>query len=76
MKSKFKVLDWLRGVRDRSAAEEREMSDAERLERLKRKAAPLVTAFLKSCPRVRRRSAVAANVVKEGPAEYRARKRR
>lgn len=51
--SSFKVMPWLRALRDRDAAEEHGCSAEERLARHRREAAPLVEQFLRSHPGVR-----------------------
>ena len=48
MKNGFKVLDWLREVRDRQAAETAQMDIQERLAYGRKQAQPIVRDFLKA----------------------------
>ena len=69
MKSEFKVLPWLRGVRDRYAQETEGLEDAERIERLRRETEAWVRQFVRDRPR----SAAGAEtpaLIRESPVEY------
>jgi hypothetical protein len=75
MKSDFKVLDWVRRVRDRNAGEERNMSVEERSVRLRERAEPLVETFLANHPRARRTPSAKNACVREEAVRYRRRRR-
>ncbi|MBU0679139.1 MAG: hypothetical protein KJ626_13625 [Verrucomicrobia bacterium] len=70
MKSDFKVLEWLRDVRDRQAAETDGMSAKARFEHDRRMARDAVRAFLKKHPEARRAAGQRLHSVAEDPGEY------
>lgn len=68
--TEFKVMPWLRALRDRSAKEQVGLSVDERLRRSRARAAPLTAQFLKRHPEARSRSARELLVVAEERPEY------
>lgn len=70
MRSDFRVLDWLRSVRDRQAAETEGMSAEARFEHDRRLARDVVREFLKNHPNARRAAAPRAHSVAEDRGKY------
>ena len=70
MKNNFKVLPWLRALRDRNAKEEEGMTIKERLRRTRERAQPLMREFLKSHPNVKMAESPRSTVVAEKHAHY------
>ena len=70
MTSEFKVMPWLRALRDKSAKEQEGLSVAERLRRTRALSTPLVEEFMKNHPDARRTSESPLSRVAEEQAPY------
>jgi len=70
MKNDFKVLPWLRALRDRNAKEEEGMTIEERLRRTRERAQPLMREFLKNHPNVTMAESPRSTVVAEKHGHY------
>lgn len=70
MTSEFKVMPWLRALRDRNAEEERELTIAERLKKHRAESEALVEDFLQVHPEARSMRQQSAARVAEDRAEY------
>jgi hypothetical protein len=70
MTSEFKVMPWLRALRDKSAKEQEGLSVAERLRRSRALSAPLMEEFLKSHPEARSASEKPLSQVAEENPKY------
>lgn len=69
--SEFKVMPWLRALRDRNAEKERGLTIAERLKKHRAESETLVEEFLRIHPEARCiRQQPASRVVAEGRSEY------
>jgi hypothetical protein len=71
--SRFKVMPWLRALRDRTAEEEKGLTVEQRLEKHRRESAPLVEQFVRNHPAARRIETVSPPMVAEKNATYRIR---
>lgn len=68
--SSFKVMPWLRALRDRHAEEEKGMSIKERLEKHRRETEPLVREFLTNHPEARQPESATQSQVAEDHTRY------
>ena len=70
MTTEFKVLPWLRALRDRNACEETGLADADVLERTRQRAVPVIRELQRTHPEAFHHDPPAQMRVAEKPAAY------
>ena len=70
MKTEFKVMPWLRALRERNAQEEAGLTIEERLRRTRERAAPVMREFMKNHPKARQCAQKVQSMVAEEHGHY------